>query len=127
MADQKEQKKAVEKRWREEKYKVMYHSQLHYNEIRRLMKDQLTDIDILNDQIREAYTLEPTRGSMLNTYQHLWGYFKKKATAEEKEAFLPLLEQVPDTNDLINHQLYQLAHKYEVKYLQESSLLSEKN
>jgi len=127
MDKQKEQKKAVEQRWREEKYKVMYHSQLHYNEIRRLMKEQLTDIDILNAQINEAYALEPTRGSMLNTFQHLWGYFKKRATVEEKERFLPLLDQVPETNSIIIQQINYLTLKYNVKYLKESSILTEKN
>ncbi|TDL98360.1 DUF1722 domain-containing protein [Macrococcus brunensis] len=127
MVNQKEQKKAVEKRWREEKYKVMYHSQQHYNDIRGLMKEQLTDIDILNTQISEAYALEPTHGSMLNTFQHLWGYFKNKATPEEKELFLPLLNQVPEKNDVIIQQLHHLALKYNVKYLKESSILTEKN
>ncbi|GGB08780.1 DUF1722 domain-containing protein [Macrococcus hajekii] len=123
MDNSKEQKKAVEKRWREEKYKVMYYSQQHYNSIRQLMKNQLADIDRLNREIAEAYSIEPTHGSMVNTFQHIWGYFKKKATEEEKKHILNLIDALPSSNDALITELSQLAIQYEIQYLKDSSLL----
>ncbi|TDM02257.1 YbgA family protein [Macrococcus carouselicus] len=125
MDNQKEQKKAVEKRWREEKYKVMYHSQHHYNHIRQLMKEPLTDIRILDAEINSAYTLTPTRGSMINTFQHIWGYFKKKATSQEKAHFMNLLDDLPATAERIISYLYELAIQYDVQYLKDSSILND--
>lgn len=114
----------LEKLWREEKYKVMYFSQRHYNLIRELLKDD-PSMKELESYIQEAYSLMPTKGSKTNAYEHMWGYFKNRATADEKEKFFTLLEHAED-EQLIRIYLFNLAKKYEVKYLIDSTILNGK-
>ena len=115
----------MEKLWRHEKYLVMYHSQNHYNQIREILK---TDCDLkdIKRLIEEAKRTKPTKGSIINTYQHMWGYFKKYATDEEK-ALYQQKQQDFSENQLSEEALLEfirsLAEKYNVKYLLNSSLL----
>lgn len=106
--------------WRREKYAVMYYSQAHYNRIRLLMRENAAVADI-QAAIAEAYSIQPTAGSQRNAIQHMWGYFKKYATAEEKQRY----EQYIAEDDFLalRHYLAQLAVQYDVAYLQESTIL----
>ena len=72
----------TEKLWREEKYRVMFHSQKHYDQIREAMRDQLNHEQI-EHLIKLALQQTPSAGSMRNACQHMWGYFRKIATPEE--------------------------------------------
>lgn len=107
--------------WREEKYRVMFHSQKHYNLTRQAMRDR-RDYDEIAQLIAEALLCEPTAGSMQNATQHMWGYFKKLATDEEKIHYLALLD-AQNFNDVL-YFLKQLSMKYEVRYLIESRILT---
>ena len=110
----------AEQLWREEKYRVMFHSQNHYNAIRQAMKDNLS-YDEVAQLITDALNEKATNGSMRNACQHMWGYFKKCAIAEEKMQYERLLEEADFTGLL--HFLKEMARKYEVKYLLESRIL----
>jgi len=114
-----------QQRWSREKYRVMFHSQKHYNEIREVLK-QGTDMARVDQLIEEAGKINPTKGSVCNAYQHMWGYFKKYATEEEKEAYRSKLDAFMDdklgSDDLLAY-LKQLAVKYEVEYLLQSTIL----
>lgn len=123
----KEGKKQTELLWRQEKYKVMYYSQQQYLIIRDLMRNQLDDPIELKRVIEDTYQLTPTKGSRLNSFQHMWGYFKKKCTSSEKQRFLQLCEDVEMNEGTILKMLKMMADKYEVNYLQQSTLLQEKN
>ena len=79
----------------------------------------------LESYIKEAYSLMPTTGSKTNAYEHMWGYFKKRATTEEKKKFFALLEHAKD-DKAIKIYLYDLAKKYKVKYLTDSTILNGK-
>lgn len=115
----------IEKLWREEKYRVLFHDQHAYNSIRSLLK-QTPTLDEVEYQINKAIALSPTHGSMINAYEHMWGYFKKIATVEEKYQAIMLknqfINQQIEIHNLLNF-LKRLADKYEVKYLQESTIL----
>lgn len=50
---------AEQQLWRTEKYRVMYYSQAHYNQIRHMMRDGCT-LDELQQTINEALALTPT-------------------------------------------------------------------
>lgn len=119
----KEGKKAVEKLWRKEKYKVMYYNQNQYNFIRQLMREQLDDISLLEQVIRKTYEMTPTRGSKLNSYQHMWGYFKKIATEDEKSQYRTFIQNFDNKESELHTLLKQLAEKYDVQYLKNSSIL----
>lgn len=112
----------TEKLWREEKYRVMFHSQKHYDQIRRAMRDQSVYGQI-EQMIHEALQQAPTEGSMRNACQHMWGYFRKAAAPAEKQRF----DQLLSTRDFpaLLCFLQQLAIQYDVQYLRESTILQE--
>ncbi|GKV56539.1 hypothetical protein NCCP2222_24860 [Sporosarcina sp. NCCP-2222] len=117
-----------QQRWSREKYRVMFHSQKHYNEIREVLK-QGTDMARVDQLIEEAGKINPTKGSVCNAYQHMWGYFKKYATEEEKEAYRSKLDAFMDdqlgSEELLSF-LRQLALRYKVEYLLKSTILVER-
>lgn len=110
----------TEKLWREEKYRVMFHSQKHYNQIRQAMRDQLAH-DQIEQLISSALQQTPTEGSMRNACQHMWGYFRKVASSEENQKY----EQLLNTCDLpaLLCFLQQLTIQYNVPYLRKSTIL----
>lgn len=112
--------KKTEILWREEKYNVMFHSQNHYNAIRQAMKDKAAYEEV-SALIEQALNLTPTEGSMRNACQHMWGYFKKVATEEEKKQYEQLI-QTTNFSDLLTF-LRRLAEKYEITYLLQSRIL----
>ena len=109
--------KKTEILWREEKYNVMFYSQNHYNAIRQAMKNKASYEEI-SALIKQALSLTPTEGSMRNACQHMWGYFKKVATEEEKKQYEQLIQTTTFSESLTF--LKKLAEKYEVTYLLES-------
>ncbi|WP_414045249.1 DUF1722 domain-containing protein [Macrococcus equi] len=119
----KEGKKAVETLWKQEKYKVMYYNQNQYNHIRQLMREQLDDINHLKMIIEKTYSMAPTKGSKVNSYQHMWGYFKRIATTEEKESYQTYIQNFEYYEDALHDLLKRLALKYDVTYLKNSSIL----
>ncbi|MFS0877960.1 YbgA family protein [Solibacillus isronensis] len=112
--------KKTEILWREEKYNVMFYSQNHYNAIRQAMRIKASYEEI-SALIEQALSLTPTEGSMRNACQHMWGYFKKSATAKEKIKYEQLI-QTANFSELLSF-LRVLAEKYEVTYLLESRIL----
>lgn len=114
------EQQSIEKLWAEEKYHVMYHSQSHYNSIRLAMRDKKPAKEV-EKLIFDALKVPPTSGSKSNTCQHIWGYFKKIATIEEKDRYMVLLAH-HFFEELLNH-LYELAQKYDMTYLLESRVL----
>lgn len=115
----------IEKKWAQEKYKVMMHSQKHYERIRKELKGK-PDIEVLDVLIDGAMETTPTKGSIMNTYNHMWGYFKKVCTEKERTTAMDLEEkfkaQEVESEALLKF-IAELADKYEVKYLQNSSVL----
>lgn len=111
--------------WRENKYEVMSHSENSYRFIKKVLKEiTLSDLSKL---IEEAKNNSRTIGSVTNTYQHIWGYFKRRATEEEKNRTFNLLEEFQKGNvqdDVLWVWLANLAVKYEQSYLLQSSLIN---
>lgn len=120
-------KRDAEVLWSREKYRVMAHSQQHYNEIREVLKES-PESSRIRELIAEAAAMQPTKGSIINAYQHMWGYFKKRASEKEKVRYSLLLdsfrEGYSDEAQLFAY-IWQLAVKYEVDYLLKSTILSE--
>lgn len=111
---------SIEKNWSREKYRVMFHSQKHYNQIRQAMRDK-EEAKKIEQLIYSACLQKPTQGSMRNACEHMWGYFKKVATNEEKNKYLLLLQH-NDYQSLLKY-LSELADHYKITYLQESTIL----
>lgn len=117
------ERQRIEKSWRENKYLVMYHHQNSYNAIRELLKSEI-DYSAYEDLLNKALEQVPTHGSKMNAYQHVYGYFKKVAQPEEKEKVLYLINQLETEEKRLNDYLYELARKYDMNYLLESTLLN---
>ncbi|MBS0951561.1 YbgA family protein [Lactiplantibacillus plantarum] len=117
-----------QKKWAYNKYWIMAHSQQAYNDIRQLAKnnDWSTDKDQVFDKIITSTELiEPTKQTLTTAYQHVWGYFKKICTANEKETYLILLTKLTPENDELGSFLKLLTIKYNVTYLLNSRLINE--
>lgn len=115
-------KRQAEIRWREEKYRVMFHSQKHYNAIRVAMREQ-QPYETIAAMIDDAIAQTPTSGSMRNAIQHMWGYFKKHVTSEQKAHYDELMTN--EQYDDVCCYLRQLANDYNITYLQNSTILQE--
>ena len=115
-----------QKRWAAEKYLVMAHSQAHYNALRLLfkgnqwMQEKALEFERL---LKEAYQQTPTTKTLRTAYQHIWGYFKKKATSPEKDRYKEL-DQSLETKSADMHQfLKDLTQKYQPAYLVQSRIM----
>ncbi|MEE1130571.1 MAG: YbgA family protein [Caryophanon sp.] len=113
-------KRQAEIRWREEKYRVMFHSQKHYNAIRVAMREQ-QPYETIAAMIDDAIAQTPTSGSMRNAIQHMWGYFKKHVIPEQKAHYDELMTS--EQYDDVCRYLYELAKQYDVTYLTDSTVL----
>lgn len=115
-----------QKRWAAEKYLVMAHSQTHYNALRQLFKgNQWSEEKEVEFErlLKEAYQAAPTTKTLRTAYQHIWGYFKKKATSHEKDRYKEL-DQSLETKSADMHQfLRDLTQKYQPAYLVQSRIM----
>ena len=112
--------------WARNKYLVLSHSSKIYLEIRQYLKSDLVEAAHVQDLIDQAVALPENRGQVCNAFQHIWGYFKKKASTTEKEAFMLLLEryQVGQVEqEVLVEAVKDLLRKYPNPYLQNSTLL----
>lgn len=69
------------------KYFVRAKSQKIYNQIRAYLKVENPDRDVLNAMIRDAADLDDDRGTVVNAFEHVWGYFKKMAEEGKSASF----------------------------------------
>lgn len=114
--------------WAEEKYLVLSKSQLIYKEIREYLKGEDISKETLKAMIDRAKNLPENRKEVVNALQHIWGYFKKLAQAEEKALFLGLLgeyQQEKTEKDKVLAYLWQLLQKYPNTYLLNSTIFQE--
>ena len=112
--------------WARNKYLVLSHSSKIYLEIRQYLKSDSVEVEHVQDLIDQAVALSENRGQVSNAFQHVWGYFKKKASPSEKEDFMLLLLRYQsgqaEQKDLVR-AVKGLLVKYPNPYLQKSTLL----
>ncbi|PAK81297.1 YbgA family protein [Lentilactobacillus parakefiri] len=114
--------------WAYNKYWIMARSQQLYNKVREMAKDNqwTPEKDLIFKRIlEEAANTKPTRATLVTAYQHVWGYFKKNCTDDEKNTYLKLLVTLTPNNDQLGLFLKQLAIKYQITYLLESRIIKE--
>lgn len=92
----------------------MFHSQKHYNQIRQAIRDQLAH-DQIEPLISSALQQKPTAGSMRYACRICGAIFVKS----------PHLKKRLNTNycSTLLSYLQHLANKYNITYLQESTIL----
>ena len=124
--EQTNQKSQCQQLWARNKYLVLSHSSNIYNEIRQYLKNEQVELSQVQEMIDRACQIPEHRGQVCNAFQHIWGYFKKKATDAERKDYMLLLDRYRfgqvSKEDLIVKTRY-LLELYPNTYLQHSTLL----
>ena len=112
--------------WARNKYLVLSHSRNIYNEIRQYLKNEEVEVSHVQEMIDRACQIPEHRGQVCNAFQHIWGYFKKKATDAERKDYMLLLDSYrfgqASKEDVIA-KARDLLVRYPNTYLQNSTLL----
>ena len=124
--EQTNQKSQCQQLWARNKYLVLSHSSNIYNEIRQYLKNEEVEVSQVQEKIDRACQIPEHRGQICNAFQHIWGYFKKKATDAERKDYMLLLDRYRfgqgSKEDLIA-KTRDLLELYPNTYLQNSTLL----
>ena len=124
--EQTNQKSQCQQLWARNKYLVLSHSSNIYNEIRQYLKNEEVELSLVQELIDRACQIPERRGQVCNAFQHIWGYFKKKATDVECKDYMLLLDRYrfgqASKEDLIA-KTRELLDRYPNTYLQHSTLL----
>ena len=114
----------LEKEWGRYKYTILEKSAAEYQAIRTLLKDKSAyPVRGFYSLIEDALAKETQPGAAENAAQHVWGYFKNKATSQERTEFAKNMDNYrTGTGSLatVKRQLFKLAEKYETEYLLQS-------
>ena len=125
--DIKKEKVLCQKQWAKNKYLVLSHSSKIYLEIRTYLKQEEVSQNRVSELIKQAVSLSEDKGQVTNALHHVWGYFKKYSTKEEKDNFFEMIEEYHNNKykkeDLIKEVKY-LLKKYPNKYLEESTFIN---
>jgi len=120
------QKSQCQQLWARNKYLVLSHSSNIYNEIRQYLKNEEVEVSLVQEMIDRACQIPEHRGQVCNAFQHIWGYFKKKAVDAERQDYMLLLDRYrfgqASKEDLIA-KTRDLLELYPNTYLQNSTLL----
>ena len=112
--------------WARNKYLVLSHSSNIYNEIRQYLKNEEVEVSHVQELIDRACQIPEHRGQVCNAFQHIWGYFKKQASLNERQDYMLLLDRYrfgqASKEDLIA-RTRDLLNRYPNTYLQHSTLL----
>ena len=112
--------------WARNKYLVLSHSSNIYNEIRQYLKNEEVEVSQVQEMIDRACQIPEHRGQVCNAFQHIWGYFKKKATETERKDYMFLMERYHSghaTKEDLIAKTRDLLDRYPNTYLQHSTLL----
>ena len=124
--EQTNQKSQCQQLWARNKYLVLSHSSNIYNEIRQYLKNEEVEVSHVQERIGRACQIPEHRGQVCNAFQHIWGYFKKKATDAERKDYMLLLDRYrfgqASKGDLIV-KTRDMLDRYPNTYLQHSTLL----
>ena len=123
----KEERVQCQKLWARNKYLVLSYSSKIYIEIRTYLKQEEVSQNKVSELIKQAVSLPEDKGQVTNAMHHVWGYFKKYATKEEKDNFFEMIEEYHNNiykkEDLIK-EVKHLLKKYPNKYLEESTFIN---
>ena len=124
--EQTNQKSQCQQLWARNKYLVLSHSSNIYNEIRQYLKNEEVEVSHVQELIDRACQIPEHRGQVCNAFQHIWGYFKKQASLNERQDYMVLLDRYrfgqASKEDLIA-RTRDLLNRYPNTYLQHSTLL----
>ena len=112
--------------WAENKYLVLSHSSNIYKDIRQYLKQEVVEVSQVQEMIDRACQIPEHRDQVCNAFQHIWGYFTKQASIDERKDYMLLLDRYrfsqASKEDLIA-KTRDLLERYPNAYLQDSTLL----
>lgn len=115
----------IQKYWHYQKYNVMMRDYRDYLHIKTIIKHGATYEELI--QALDTILQKPIgHKAFINTFQHLWGYFKKEATIEEKEHYLQIMDLLESQSTHYTsyiHFIQQLIQKYNNQYLYQSAIM----
>ena len=124
--EQTNQKSQCQQLWARNKYLVLSHSSNIFNEVRQYLKNEQVEVSKVQEMMERACQIPEHRGQVCNAFQHIWGYFKKKATDVERKDYMLLLDRYrfgqASKEDVIA-KTRDLLKCYPNTYLQHSTLL----
>lgn len=112
--------------WAENKYLVLSYSSNIYKDIRQYLKQEVVELSQVQELIDRACQIPEHRGQVCNAFQHIWGYFKKNASPDERKDYMLLLERYHSghaTKEELIVKTRDLLERYPNAYLQHSTLL----
>ncbi|NLB62367.1 MAG: UV DNA damage repair endonuclease UvsE [Clostridiales bacterium] len=111
----------LEREWARYKYSILERSPAEYERIRTILTDKNSyPALVMYRLIEDAYRTPINKGNAVNAAQHVWGYFKNKATKFEKNRFDQLMKKyLSDDSSLtsLKNYLRRIARKYNERYL----------
>ena len=126
-------KKETELLWASEKYSVMAKGYNFYKDIQGKMREAQSAEDYVEIQkLISEYKLKLfDKKALINTLEHVWGYFKKEAEEVDKKHFFSLLDELKRVEDEhfeeipyeIQLYLQYLLQKYPSDYLKQSTFI----
>ena len=123
----KNMKKDCEELWAKNKYYVLSKSHKAYLEIREYLKGTELDVLWLNEKIQETRDMKESKKDFSNAVLHIWGYFKKDASAIEKQVLFDILAgymEGENNQKVVIECINTLLKKYPNEYLEKSTLLT---
>jgi uncharacterized protein YbgA (DUF1722 family) len=126
-------KKETELLWASEKYSVMAKGYNFYKDIQGKMREAqfAQDYDEIQRLIADYKQKPYDKKALINTLEHVWGYFKKEAEEDDKKHFFSLLNELKELEvvemDDIPYEmklfLQYLQQKYPSDYLNQSTFI----
>lgn len=119
----------LEKEWAKYKYLVLERSPNIYQAIRLLLQSKKEyPVVAFYSLLEEAFAVRLQTSVVCNSLEHVWGYFKDKATLTEKKKFFSMLEKYKTgiiKLQQIKRYLFRLATSYQITYLLQSYYFEE--
>ena len=120
-------RKECEELWAKNKYYVLSKSHKEYLGIREYLKGNELDVSFLKEKIQKIKDMNESRKDFSNAVLHVWGYFKKDASAIEKQELFDRLNEYMEersSQTVVIEYLNTLLKKYPNEYLEKSTFLT---
>ena len=120
-------RKECEELWAKNKYYVLSKSHKEYLLIREYLKGNELDASFLKEKIQKIKDMNESRKDFSNAVLHVWGYFKKEASAIEKQELFDRLNEYMEersSRKVVIDYVNTLLKKYPNEYLEKSTFLT---
>lgn len=120
-------RKECEELWAKNKYYVLSKSHKEYLGIREYLKGNELDASFLKEKIQKIKDMNESRKDFGNAVLHVWGYFKKDASAIEKQELFDRLNEYMEersSQTVVIDYVNTLLKKYPNEYLERSTFLT---